>query len=94
MKMLKSFVTAKGERFNVNLHLSEDGLSDIEKEDLDFVRTRLPGGAGPLIPTIGTVEYKAFGPDMDHTHALRGTYIDEQKNSLAGMLCLEKNGSS
>ena len=72
MKVLKSFVTAKGERFGVTLYLSEDGLRDIEKEDLGFVRTRLPGGAGPLIPTIGSVEYKAFGPDMGHTHALRG----------------------
>jgi hypothetical protein len=73
IKVLKSFVTTKGERFRVTLHLSEEGLSKIQREDLDFVRTRLPGGAGPLIPIIGNVEYKVSDPDMDHTHTLRGS---------------------
>ncbi|KAK1810468.1 hypothetical protein LTR12_015158 [Friedmanniomyces endolithicus] len=67
--VLKSFL-AHGEHA-VKLKLKGNSLSLEAREELNKVRSRLPGGDGVLLPTIGAVEYAAFGDKFDRVHCAR-----------------------
>ncbi len=67
--MLKSYL-AHGEHA-VKLKLKGNSLSLEARGELNKVRSRLPGGDGVLLPTIGAVEYAAFGDKSDRVHCAR-----------------------
>ncbi|KAK0260293.1 hypothetical protein LTS09_005109 [Friedmanniomyces endolithicus] len=67
--VLKSFL-AQG-RHAVKLKLKGHSLSLEARCELDKVRSRLPSGNGVLLPTIGAVEYAAFGDKSDRVHCAR-----------------------
>ncbi|KAK5119587.1 hypothetical protein LTR85_007416 [Meristemomyces frigidus] len=56
-------------RRNLRFHLHDDLISPMARTELNKVRDRLPGGTGPLLPTIDRVEYAAFGHEELKIHS-------------------------
>lgn len=62
ISLLYSFINPPT-RHLVRLALHDTFLTTEEKFNLFEIRSRLPGGSGHLLPTIGKVEYACFGDD-------------------------------
>lgn len=60
------------ERQKVELTLDMSRLDLKDRRRLTELVTRLPGGQGPLLPSIGVVEYAAFGNSADQVYSKRG----------------------
>lgn len=68
LMILKSFLK-RGVRRTLSFQVHEYFLTPENQVEFNKIRYRLPGGTGPLLPTIGKVEYAAFGDDELTVHS-------------------------
>lgn len=67
-KLLRSFTETETQQ-HMRFRLHPGRLTDNDRIQLEKIYSRLPGGSGLLLPSIGQVEFVAFGQYGSHVHA-------------------------
>ena len=82
---------APGNRQKIHLDLFTADISSADMAALSAVLQRLPGGKGPLLPTIGIDEYSCFETDFQCIlHPLKNMRKDPPMPMVVSMLAVSR----